>query len=89
MNKPRKQANFRRRVAVLFFVFLLINVGMKFAGFSTLDATQANMAPNAFGMKVSYYVVPIFFLIMSLLFAKLSRVKSAEAESMEIGGGRW
>lgn len=62
---------------------------MKFAGFSTLDESQAITASHAMGMKVTYYVVPVFFLVMGLLFAKLSHSKSAEAESIEIGGCSW
>lgn len=89
MTKARKQANFRRRVAILFFIFLVANLVMKFAGVSTLDETQVLTASHAMGMKVAYYAVPVFFLIMGLLFAKLSHSKSAEAESIEIGGCSW
>jgi len=89
VTKARKQANFRRRIAVLFFIFLVANLIMKFAGFSTLDAQQAFSASNEIGMKVTYYALPAFFLLMSLLFAKLSHSKSAEAESIEIGGCSW
>lgn len=89
MTKARKQANFRRKIALLFFIFLLVNLVMKFAGFSTLDASQAITESHAMGMKVTYYVVPVFFLCMGLLFAKLSHSKSAEAESIEIGGSSW
>lgn len=62
---------------------------MKFAGFSTLDASQAITESHAAGMKVTYYLMPIFFLLMGLLFVKLSRSKSVEAESIEIGGSSW
>jgi hypothetical protein len=86
MTKARKQANFRRKVAVLFFIFLFINLVLKFFGISTLDTDEALNNSHAMGIKMSYYVVPAFFLIMGLLFGLLSRRKSAEAESIEIGG---
>lgn len=89
MTKARKQANFRRRIAILFFIFLVANLVMKLTGVSTLDESQALTASHAMGMKIAYYVVPIFFLLMGLLFAKLSHSKSAEAESIEIGGCSW
>jgi TRAP-type C4-dicarboxylate transport system permease small subunit len=89
VTKARKQANFRAKVAGLFFIFLLINIAMKLTGFSHLDDSQALTASHALGMKVTYYAVPIFFLCMSLLFVQLSRRKSAEAESIEIGGCSW
>lgn len=89
MTKARKQANFRRKLAVIFFIFLIANIVLKFVGFSTLDESQAITASHALGMKVTYYVVPVFFLLMGLLFAKLSHSKSAEASSIEIGGCSW
>ncbi|MFT6267975.1 MAG: hypothetical protein ACJAVV_000780 [Alphaproteobacteria bacterium] len=89
MTKARKQARFRGKIAGLFFIFLLLNIVMKLTGFSTLDDSQAITASHALGMKVSYYLIPGFFLLMSLLFMQLSRSKSAEAESIEIGGCSW
>lgn len=86
VTKARKQANFRRKIAVLFFIFLLINIAMKMVGFSTLDETQAITATHVVGMKMAYYAFPIFFLFCSIVFYQLSRRKSAEAESIEIGG---
>jgi hypothetical protein len=89
VTKARKQARFRGKIAGLFFIFLLLNIVMKLTGFSTLDDSQAITASHALGMKVSYYLIPGFFLLMSLLFMQLSRSKSAEAESIEIGGCSW
>lgn len=89
MTKARKQAHFRRRVAITFFIFLLVNVVMKVTGFSTLDPSQAVTASHAFGMKVAYFLLPSFFLFMAVLFMYLSRRKSAQAESIEISGCSW
>ncbi|MFT6736968.1 MAG: hypothetical protein ACJA0G_001098 [Kangiellaceae bacterium] len=89
VTKARRQAKFRGKIAVLFFIFLLINIVMKLFGFSTLDDSQTITASHALGMKVSYFMIPAFFLTMSLLFMQLSRSKSAEAESIEIGGCSW
>ncbi|GAB56544.1 hypothetical protein GPUN_2429 [Glaciecola punicea ACAM 611] len=89
MTKARKQANFRGKIAGLFFIFLLINIAMKIAGISTLDESQALTVSHAMGMKISYYAIPVFFLLSSLVFMQLSRRKSAEAESIEISGCSW
>jgi TRAP-type C4-dicarboxylate transport system permease small subunit len=89
VTKARKQANFRGKIAVLFFIFLTINIAMKLIGLSTLDVSQAVTESHALGIQVTYYLAPAFFLLMALLFLQLSKRKSAEAESIEIGGCSW
>jgi TRAP-type C4-dicarboxylate transport system permease small subunit len=87
MTKARKQANFRRKLAVLFFIFFIANIALKLAGITTLSA-QSGQA-NALGMQITYYAIPAFFLLVGILFAYSSKSKSAEAESIEIGGCSW
>lgn len=87
MTKARKQANFRRKLAVLFFLFFVINIVLKLTGISTLQVDSAQA--NALGMQISYYALPIFFVIVGTWFAYSSKSKSAEAESIEIGGCSW
>jgi len=89
VTKARKQANYRRKIAYLFFIFLLINLVLKVMGISSLDTSSAINASQAFGMKVSFYLVPAVFLIMALFFARLSKSKAIEAHNIELGGSRW
>lgn len=89
MTKARKQANFRGKIAGLFFIFLLVNIAMKIAGISTVDQSQALRVSHVTGMIISYYAIPVFFLLSGLVFMELSRRKSAEAESIEISGCSW
>ena len=86
MTKARKQANFRRRIASLFFILLILNITMKFFGVTILDDSQAMSASHHMSIKVAYYAMPVLFFIISAVFMLLSRLKSAEAESIEIGG---
>jgi hypothetical protein len=86
MTKARKQANFRRKIAGLFFILLIINIIMKFFGLTILDDSEAMSASHVMSIKVAYYGMPVLFFITSAVFMVLSRLKSAEAESIEIGG---
>lgn len=89
MTKARKQANYRRKIAYLFFIFLTINLILKLVGVSSLDTTDSINATQALGMKISYFAVPAFFLILGLFFARLSKSKALEAHNIEMGGARW
>ncbi len=89
MTKARKQANYRRKIAYLFFILLLVNIVLKLAGVSSLDTSAAINATQALGMKISYFAVPAFFLLVGLLFTKLSKSKEIEAHNIELGGARW
>jgi uncharacterized Tic20 family protein len=89
VTNSRKQANYRRKIAYLFFIFLSINLILKLAGVSTLDTTTAINASQALGMKITYFAVPAFFLILGLLFVRLSKSKAMEAHNIELGGARW
>ena len=89
MTKARKQANYRRKIAYLFFLLLIINLILKLLGVSSLDTSTAINASQAFGMKITFFAVPVLFLLLGLLFVRLSKSKEIEAYNIEMGGSRW
>ena len=89
MTRARQQARYRSKIALIFFVLLAINIVLKITGISTLDTESAINATQALGMKITYFAVPLLFLLLGLLFAKLSKSKSREARNIELGGALW
>lgn len=89
MNKARKKASFRKKVAYFFFLLLLINIGLKIAGISSLEITDNTLAAEALAIKAKYFALPIGFLLFGVLFQYLSHAKSKEADSHELGGTNW
>ncbi len=89
MTKERKQANLTKKLSLFFFTLLIINVSLKISGFSTFDTNYALNASHAMADKIIYFGVPSLFLVLGVWFAKLSKTKSVEAESVEVSGCYW
>lgn len=89
MTKERKQANLTKKLSIFFFLLLVINVSLKLSGFTTMDTAGALNASHAVADKIIYFGVPSLFLVLGLWFAKLSKTKSVEAESIEVSGCYW
>ncbi|WP_412970796.1 hypothetical protein [Glaciecola sp. MF2-115] len=83
MNKARKQAKFRKKMAIVFFVITATNVLLKILGISSLDTSSATTLAGAVGMKFGYYSVPIFFSLIGWAYYASSQNKVLEAETIE------
>jgi hypothetical protein len=86
MTKTRKQAQYRRKIADVFFIFLIINLILKAIGVSSLEASAAMDASQALGMETAYFFIPVFFLLLGLFFVRLSKGKSLQAHNIEMSG---
>lgn len=89
MHKARKQANFRKKIAYLFYFFAALNAILKLSGVLVLDTAQAVNPAEAMAIKLSFYFLPLVLLVLGATFNILSRVKASQAEAYNMRDSSW
>ncbi|MGB3724717.1 MAG: hypothetical protein WA981_03040 [Glaciecola sp.] len=89
MYKARRQANFRKKIAYIFYFLAVLNALVKVTGLWPLDTSSAITSSEAVVIKMAYYFLPLVLLAIGGTFNLLSKVKASQAEAYNMRGSSW